>query len=95
MTTFTETAMADRFKAATEPTESTPQLRAIKHLIEQLDQYKPTDIVAIDAKSSISVMLTYIERWVSKEYDSAELVQMLGIRIENLAIDMAKKEAQL
>ena len=32
---FDPLAMSDRFKAATEPTESTPQLRAITHLIEQ------------------------------------------------------------
>jgi hypothetical protein len=92
---FDPTAMADRFKAATEPTESTPQLRAIKHLIEQAEAFKPIDMIGSEAKTSLMVTLEYIKRWSSKEYTDAELIQMIGIRLNNLATDLAKNEAQL
>jgi hypothetical protein len=95
MTTFTETAMADRFKAAiAEPEPKTAQ-DASKYLLEQIEGWDARTNNQIDAKTSAFLILEYIGKWASGEYTDADLVQMLGIRLNNIAIDMAKKEAQL
>jgi hypothetical protein len=88
---FEPLAMAERYKAANlQQSEQSQQERAIIHLIEQAEAFKPIDMIGSEAKNSLLVMLEYIKRWVCKEYTDDDLTQLITIRLKNLAIDLDK-----
>ena len=89
---FDPLAMADRFK--TEQSEPTTHEKVMQYLMEQLEDWKPIKIAGIDAKSSIFVMLDYVQKWASKEYTDDDLIEMLKIRLTNKAKDLGKAEAK-
>jgi hypothetical protein len=95
MTTFTETAMADRFKAAIAELEPKTMNDASKYLLEQIEGWDARSNDQIDAKSSVAIILEYMHKWATGEYTDADLVQMLGIRLNNIAIALSKKETGL
>lgn len=94
MTTFTETAMADRFKQAqAEPAPKTIA-DASSFLLNEIESWDAWKNNHIDAKASTAIMLEYIHRWATGGYNDKDLVEMLRIRLNNIAIDLTKKATE-
>jgi len=79
MTTFTETAMAERFKAAT---ESTDLANTMNDTYELFIKLQPSNEREWEQIYGLRVMLKHITKWLNGQHDDKTVIDLVRLNIE-------------
>jgi methyltransferase-like protein len=79
MTTFNETAMAERFKAATESTDLASTMYDTYDLLMRLE---PSNEREWEQIYGLRVMLKHITKWLDGQHDDKTVIDLVRLNIE-------------
>jgi hypothetical protein len=88
MTTFTETAMADRFKAATEPTDLKPTLISMMNAISHKNSINDPEYRYL---LGAEIIMEYLYDWAGGGRTDKDLLELIEITVRGTQADVDKK----
>ena len=91
MTTFNETAMAERFKSATEPTDLKPTLISMMNAISHKNSINDPEYRYL---LGAEIIMEYIYDWAGGGCIDKDLLELIEITVRGTQSDVDKKATE-